>query len=197
MFKALNLPSDKAWAQKKSKQPNSWREPHLIAKQYHILITNPRVCIGCRTCELFCSFQHYGEQNPSRALLQIVKDEANGIDYPVICHHCDKPKCMEACKFGAIRRDEKTGAVLIDRQLCVGCRNCLSACPFGAIRIDPKTEEVTKCDLCGGEPRCAKMCKQGALLCLEKKVAPIIFAHIAASKPLSVLAAESKNKSVK
>lgn len=170
------------------------RETWLSTKPSHILITNPRACIGCRTCELFCSFYHYKEQNPARALLQIVKDETNGIDYPVICRHCDKPKCMEACQFGAIKRNANTGAVLIDRKLCVGCRNCLSACPFGAIRIDPKTEEVTKCDLCNGEPRCALMCRQGAVLYVEKKVAPSIFAHNAASKPMSVLANENKNK---
>jgi carbon-monoxide dehydrogenase iron sulfur subunit len=161
-------------------------------KPSRILITNPRACIGCRTCELFCSFQHYNEQNPARALLQVLKDETSGIDYPVICRHCDKPKCVEACYFGAIKRDPETGAVLIDHKLCVGCKNCISACPFGAIRIDPKTGYVTKCDLCGGDPYCAKMCKQGAIIYVEKTVAPSIFAHNAAAKPLKVLASENK-----
>jgi Fe-S-cluster-containing hydrogenase component 2 len=99
---------------------------------------------------------------------------------------------MDACHFGAIKRNPQTDAVIIDRELCVGCRNCLSACPFGAIRIDPKTEEVTKCDLCDGQPRCAMMCKQGAILYVEKNVAPSLFAHNAASKPMKVLANESK-----
>ena len=51
-------------------------------KPSRILITNPRACIGCRTCELFCSFYHFKEQNPARALLHVVKDETSGIDYP-------------------------------------------------------------------------------------------------------------------
>ena len=164
-------------------------------KATKILIANPRACIGCRTCELFCSFQHYNEMNPARALLQIVKDETSGVDYPVICRHCDKPKCMDACHFGAIKRDTQTGAVLIDNKLCVGCKNCLSACPFGAIKIDPKTSQVTKCDLCGGQPRCAKMCKQGAIMYVEKNAAPTIFAHNAAAKPMTRLGSENKKDS--
>ena len=168
-----------------------------VKKSNYILVSNPKACIGCRTCELFCSFHHYREQNPARALLKVVKDENIGIDYPVICRHCDKAKCMEACLFGAIKRNEKTGAILIDEHLCVGCKNCLSACPFGAIRIDPKTGSVTKCDLCNGEPTCARMCKQGALLYLQKAVVPNMFAAQAASKPMQKIAESVKeNKKI-
>lgn len=165
----------------------------ITKKSKNILITNPKACIGCRTCELFCSFNHYKEQNPARALLQVVKDEMVGIDYPVICRHCDKPKCMEACHFGAIKRDTHTDAVIIDRNLCVGCKNCISACPFGAVRIDPVNGEVVKCDLCDGQPSCASMCKQGAILYVEKVVAPKIFAHNAAAKPMEKLAKEAQH----
>jgi anaerobic carbon-monoxide dehydrogenase iron sulfur subunit len=161
-------------------------------KPQFILVTNPRACIGCRSCELFCSFHHYKEHNPARALLKVVKNENTGVDYPVICRHCDKPKCMEACLFGAIKRNTQTGAVLVDKKLCVGCKQCLSACPFGAIRIDPKTGAVIKCDLCDGEPTCAKMCKQGALLYIQKNVAPNMFASEAASKPMQKLAEAAK-----
>jgi carbon-monoxide dehydrogenase iron sulfur subunit len=138
-------------------------------KYSKVLITNYKNCIGCRTCELFCSFYHYKENNPARALLRIEKDESQGKDMPIICHHCDKPACMAACPVGAIRK-EKSGVVLLDRDLCINCRDCVSACPFGAMRIDPKTNQTVKCDLCGGDPQCAKMCKQGALLFVERQI---------------------------
>jgi len=63
----------------------------------------------------------------------------------------------------AIKRDEETGAMLIDYDLCVGCRLCLMLCPFGGINFDAKNRKVLKCDLCGGEPVCVKFCEPEAL----------------------------------
>ncbi len=133
-----------------------------------VLIAHYKACIGCRTCELFCSFHHHKENNPARALIRIAKDEFQGKDMPIICHHCEKPACMAACPVGAIKK-EKSGAVLLNQVLCTGCRACVSACPFKAMYIDPKTDQTCKCDLCGGDPQCVKMCKQGALLFVERQ----------------------------
>ncbi len=134
-----------------------------------ILIANYRACIGCRACELFCSFYHYKENNPARALIHVEKNEPQAKDMPIICHHCDKPACMAACPVSAIRK-EKSGVVLLDHEVCINCKACVSACPFGAMRIDPKTDLVNKCDLCNGDPQCAKVCKQGALLFMARRV---------------------------
>ena len=37
------------------------------------------------------------------------------------------------------------------------------ACPFGAISVDPLTDRIIKCDLCLGDPACAKFCPTGAI----------------------------------
>jgi len=39
----------------------------------------------------------------------------------------------------------------------------VTACQFGMIRIDPETKQAFKCDLCGGDPQCAKWCPTGAI----------------------------------
>jgi len=161
-----------------------------VKKKVKILMANPRACIGCRSCELFCSFHHYGEYNPARALIHIVKNESQGIDVPVICHHCDKPPCIEACPVGALERDKTSGAVLLSSKMCIGCRACVSACPFGAMIIDPKTGQTSKCDLCNGNPQCVKACKQGALLFARSDVIPKIFAHSQANRTSKALADE-------
>jgi Fe-S-cluster-containing dehydrogenase component len=70
---------------------------------------------------------------------------------------------VKACPVEAFHRDEKTGAVLIDDDVCIGCRLCIDECPFGGISIDPDKERVIKCDLCGGDPQCVKYCPTSAL----------------------------------
>ncbi len=130
----------------------------------NVLFTNPRSCIGCRACEVYCSFRHYKENNPARALLHVVKYEEHSLDIPVVCHHCDRAPCQEACPVEAISRDKKTNAVIISREKCIGCRACITACPFNVIVVDPKTKLIVKCDLCDGKPKCAEVCPKAAII---------------------------------
>lgn len=151
-----------------------------------ILFTNQRTCTGCRSCELACSFYHYKENNPSRALLRIVKKEEKSLDIPIVCRHCAKAPCMETCPVKAIFRDSKTGAVKISQDKCIGCKICISACPFGIIVVDPKTQEVRKCDLCDGNPSCARVCPTGAIIFERSDVAPRILARFLTEKRKSL-----------
>lgn len=132
-----------------------------------VLVAVPERCTGCGICTLVCSFHHYREFNPARALLTIVRDQKEGANIPVICQHCDTPLCMESCPAGAIYRDERTNAVCIDQEKCIGCHQCIVACPFGGNHIDPVDGRTVKCDLCGGDPQCVKFCPREALLYLE------------------------------
>ncbi len=133
-----------------------------------MLYLRPEKCVGCRSCELACSFEHYKENNPARALIYVVKEE-EGIDYPVICQHCDDAPCIEVCPKDAIIRDPDTNAVKILRDECIGCRACINVCPFGAIFVDPKTGDVFKCDLCDGNPKCAEICPVDAIIFDSRK----------------------------
>ena len=140
-----------------------------------ILFTNENKCVGCRACELACSFYHYKENNPARALVRVVNLEDKLKDVPVVCRHCKKAPCMEVCPANAIQRDKNTGAVKINQEKCIGCRVCIAACPFSIIVVDPKTNNVTKCDLCDGDPRCAKVCPTKAIIYARTDVGPRIF----------------------
>lgn len=116
-------------------------------------------CGGCRVCELICSWSHNdGVVRPALSRIQILKDEEKGIDSPLFCRHCENPPCAKACPVGAISKQGDSGAVLIDPDTCIGCRDCITACPFGAIGIDPERNMVFKCDLCNGDPQCLKWC---------------------------------------
>ena len=83
---------------------------------------------------------------------------------PVVCQQCEEPACANICPVQAISRDVDTDAVVVDYDLCVGCRMCVVACPFGAVAFDMDRRQAIKCDLCGGvEPWCVRFCEPGAL----------------------------------
>ncbi|TET91980.1 MAG: 4Fe-4S dicluster domain-containing protein [Methanomassiliicoccales archaeon] len=85
------------------------------------------------------------------------------------CLHCKKPKCMEACEFDAISKED--GLVIIDMEKCTGCYECVDACPFKSIQKDELREKAIKCDFCKGYdmPACVSSCPTDALTIVEIK----------------------------
>jgi len=122
----------------------------------------PNLCIGCRTCELACAFTHQQNSKPGRSRIYPIS-YAPDKWVPVTCLQCDDPACVKACMFDALRRNEETGAIELDKERCVKCNACVAACPFGCALNDDVHDEVIKCDLCGGNPACAAFCPTKAL----------------------------------
>jgi len=119
---------------------------------------NPDTCTGCRYCEVACSFAKEKHCRPAVSRIKVHKDEANGVDRPVVCRQCAEPACAAICPVGALVRNSTAGIVEYDRDLCVGCRACVAACPFRAIRYWPEDNKILKCDLCVGDPACVRYC---------------------------------------
>lgn len=127
------------------------------------LMVDPEKCTGCRLCETVCSIKHEKVCNPTSSRIHVVKWMTSGVYIPMVCQQCDSPICQTVCPTDSIKRDNKTGALLIDYDKCVGCRICAVFCPFGGIGIDVKRGKVIKCDLCEGDPVCVKFCDPEAL----------------------------------
>jgi carbon-monoxide dehydrogenase iron sulfur subunit len=130
---------------------------------FKTLMVEPSLCTGCRSCEMACSLSHEGKCSPALSRVRVIKFDAEGRNVPSICAQCTRPECLSACAEGAIHLDAATGAVLIDENLCTGCRSCISACPHSQIGFHPEKRLAFKCDLCGGDPQCARFCPTGAL----------------------------------
>lgn len=127
------------------------------------LVFNAENCTGCRACELACSFINEGFFAPSKSRIRIVRIDEDGIDVPTGCEQCDNAVCILVCPVKAISVDKNTGAVVLNPDVCIGCKQCLSVCPFGAIHYDAERKLYYKCDLCRGEPECVKWCYTGAV----------------------------------
>ncbi len=128
-----------------------------------MLLIDPDKCTGCRMCVMACSLNKTDTFNPVRSRISIAKWEEEGIMMPIMCQHCEEPPCMTACPIDAIHKNEETGTVWIDHQVCIGCKMCMMVCPFGGPSFDPVEKEVVSCDLCGGNPQCADVCPTDAL----------------------------------
>ncbi len=127
------------------------------------LTFNSENCTGCRACELACSFHHEELFSPTKSRIRVVKIDEEGIDVPVGCEQCESAPCILICPVSAIYEDKTTQAVILNPNICIGCKQCLAVCPFGAIHYNEEKKQFYKCDLCNGEPECIKWCETKAI----------------------------------
>jgi dimethyl sulfoxide reductase iron-sulfur subunit len=152
------------------------------------MVIDLKKCIGCMGCTIACKTTNHTRPG---IFWNIVKDMEYGkypavtrMFLPVLCMHCEKAPCIDACPTGASNRGEG-GIVTIDYNKCAGCKYCIEACPYGAryLNNDPDgyfgsqltTDEklvygqhkigvVEKCNFCaehvkqGMEPACVQTC---------------------------------------
>ena len=156
---------------------------------------HPNKCMGCHSCELACSFKNEGMFNPIFSRIFVKVD--GGFHSPLTCLQCEDPWCASGCPKYAIYRNPGSGAIEVDKNLCVGCKICSLECPFGLI-VMGRDKQAIKCDLCGGNPECVKACTYGALSYSAydksaKEKRDTIFEHIKKSlERLTPLSKDSK-----
>ena len=142
-----------------------------------VVLCDPALCSGCRTCEAICSSRRYGFSSSMLSLLTVDRKRqqavwSTGLYYAETCHQCietmSTPWCLVACPVDAIAIAPKgtygnTRARVIDENKCIGCKSCYYACPYDMIIFNEEGQVATKCDLCGGSPLCVQACPMGAL----------------------------------
>lgn len=68
-----------------------------------------------------------------------------------------------------MHKREKDGFVVVNEEVCIGCRYCHMACPYGAPQYNEEKGHMTKCDGCyerveaGKKPICVESCPLRAL----------------------------------
>ncbi|UCH23829.1 MAG: 4Fe-4S binding protein [Deltaproteobacteria bacterium] len=120
-------------------------------KTYELTIDH-ELCWGCKTCEVACKQENRSADGIK--LISVSEEEPQIVDgkldfrYKVIvCRHCDDPPCAAVCPDEAIgKRDD--GIVVMDYEICTGCRFCIDACPYDAIAFDEDERIARKCNLC-------------------------------------------------
>jgi Fe-S-cluster-containing dehydrogenase component len=158
------------------------------------MVIDLKLCVGCNSCVMACKV---GRGTPRGIFWNKILEEEIGIFprarrvfWPVRCMQCEDPACLRVCPTGATYRRED-GIVMVNAEVCVGCKACVLACPYGARAVwEEKSgyfgedlapyEEmaykahrlgaVQKCDFCaerlsdGLQPHCVETCPTGALI---------------------------------
>ena len=132
------------------------------------LIITPKLCTNCHICELACSFRHSNMFTMEYSRVRTIFHQKENLTVPETCLQCIDAACAQACPTDAIFLDEDLGCVTINYGRCIGCLSCVAGCPFGNM-FEDKTDPgyVYKCDLCEGDPVCARFCPTGAIVFRE------------------------------
>ena len=110
---------------------------------------------------MVCSFKHERIFSPELSRVTVIKDDRNGLDYPVTCRNCSTCPPQENCLVGAINITLQ-GVVETDWSLCIGCGLCVDQCKYGVIKLNREQKPLI-CDHCGGDPECVKRCPTNAI----------------------------------
>ena len=181
-------------------EPPETRDESVLTSGYKIepgatygFFTDTTLCIGCKACEVACkqwnrlpmddlglkgtSYDNTAELRATTwrhvtFLEEIGRDsrQKRWLFMSDVCKHCENAGCLEACPTGAVVRTE-FGSVLIQQDVCNGCKYCVPSCPFGVITVaEGQDNTAHKCTLCydrlkaGMEPACAKACPTDSIL---------------------------------
>lgn len=139
-----------------------------------MIVTDRARCSGCQRCEMMCTLKQDGRVCQHIARVRVWDNyywgsSASDPDGMMMgncqftvehCKQCKDPWCAKYCPVHAIHADKKTGARVVDTDVCIGCGMCAQACPWNMPRIDSVTGKSTKCVSCG---RCAEQCPNGAI----------------------------------
>lgn len=140
------------------------------------IVVNIEKCLACKSCEIACALVHSKSKVLEEAVSELPKPQrtviveaAGEFGVPMQCRHCEVAPCVEICPTGAIQRDSEGGLIVVEADLCIGCKLCMLICPFGVLQISAQNRAIIKCDMCierleaGQEPACVESCPTKAL----------------------------------
>ncbi len=131
------------------------------------LVIDLDTCVGCHACAVNCKeWNTGGVAAPLTDLHPYGKDplgvwfnrihsyeageggQGRTVHFPRSCLHCEEPACVTVCPTGASYKRAEDGIVLVNEDLCIGCKLCSWACPYGAREYDYDAGVMKKCTLC-------------------------------------------------
>ena len=131
------------------------------------MVIDTAKCVGCMDCVVACKTENSVPEGLNR---DWIESDVQG-KYPLLhmelrserCNHCSNPPCVYCCPTGASHVHDLGGVVLVEHNMCIGCKACIASCPYDARYIHPDGY-ADKCTFCihrvetGLDPACVSVC---------------------------------------
>lgn len=170
------------------------------AKPQYGMLIDVRRCIGCHGCSVACKAEFDVPLGFTRSWVEYVEkgthDDVSRSFLPRLCNHCTEPQCVDVCPTGATWKRDEDGIVVIDEDICIGCKYCIQACPYDVRFINPVTGTADKCDFClhrvsqGVAPACVEACIGDARIFGDLNDPESKISRMMATNPVTVLRPE-------
>ncbi|KKL56914.1 hypothetical protein LCGC14_2240640 [marine sediment metagenome] len=135
------------------------------------MVIDLRRCTSCHACSVACKSEFDVPLGGFRSWVRVREQgkypQVKKKFLPRLCNHCDDPPCVPVCPVNATYA-LGNGTVIVDGDVCIGCKACISACPYNSRFLNPITHTTNKCDLClhrienGVVPACVNACPADA-----------------------------------
>jgi molybdopterin-containing oxidoreductase family iron-sulfur binding subunit len=102
------------------------------AQHQWAFVIDLRKCDGCEKCTKACQTTHSLAKDQKWINVYRITD-ASGQTHPMprLCMHCENAPCVRVCPVAATFKNAE-GVVLVNQDICIGCRTCMAACPYEA-----------------------------------------------------------------
>ncbi len=171
---------------------------------HYAMVIDTRRCVGCHACSVSCKTENDVPLGVTRSWVEYVEkgDFPNVARHflPRLCNHCSDPHCVRVCPTGATYKRKEDGIVVVNPDVCIGCKYCIQACPYDARFIDYRTGTADKCDFCvhrvknGLVPACVNTCQGRARIFGDMNDPTSEVAKLIEKEPVTVLRREMGTK---
>lgn len=172
-------------------------------KHYGMLI-DVRRCYGVHACSVACKAEFNVPLGKTRSWVEYVEKgtypNVSRSFLPRLCNQCSEPNCVSVCPTNATYKRKEDGIVVVDQDICIGCKYCIQACPYDARFTHPDTGTVDKCDFCihrvsqGLEPACVEACPSRARIFGDLNDPDSEISRMIAINPVTVLRPDKGTK---
>jgi molybdopterin-containing oxidoreductase family iron-sulfur binding subunit len=122
------------------KRPSSTTQGQQRSEEQHgkktdrqwAMVIDLRRCDGCKECTGACQNAHYlPNDHEWIKVYEVESENGSKVFMPRPCMQCENAPCLKVCPVRATFKSEQ-GVILVDQDLCIGCRICMAACPYEA-----------------------------------------------------------------